>query len=395
MKLGRLLLVTPYFSSHGGGIEGVAGQLVQHLHLQNKELHIEWMASDCDDNPPPIPGVRFLRAKSSNAIEIKTGLPVPLWSFGAMGRLWRAIKRCDVVHFHDVAYSCSVLCALFCVVQRKPYFVTQHTGFVDHPVRWMRVLRDWINRVPGRWMLERARAVAFISDAVRRDFAAMLPSQMLVLIPNGVATGVFHDVDDAQRARERNALCDELGLNATRPLVLFVGRFVTMKGVLIVGELSRRFPGCNFIFAGSGPLDPQSSLGENARVVRGRRGKSLATVYRAADLLLLPSYSEGFPLVVQESLACGTPVLIERKIGDASPRAREWMNFESLEGNEDDIERWTRKLRAMLDELELNRETETASRHERAKWAKREWNWNGCARAYLELFDQELQGRDR
>jgi len=383
MKERQLLVVTPYFASHGGGIESVAWQLIQQMLEADMDLRVEWMASDCDPLPPKQARVRFLRARSWNGIEAKTGLPVPVWSARAVVHLWRAIGRSDAVHFHDVAYMSSVLTALFCRVQRRPYLVTQHTGFVDHPNRWMRALRAWINRVPGKWMLERARTVAFISDEVRRAFAPLLPRQSLHFIANGVNTEVFCDTSDEARARERREICDELGFDPARPLLLFVGRFVAMKGILIVVELARRFPDCNWMLAGAGPLEDSLGLPSNARIVRGRRGKTLAPIYRAADLLLLPSYSEGFPLVVQESLSCGTPVLIERKIGDAAPAARARMNLEPLDGCGNDIERWSLKLRALLDEGE---NAPNAERHARAKWAQEQWNWPRSARAYLDLF---------
>ena len=53
----------------------------------------------------------------------------------------------------------------------------------------------------------------------------------------------------------------------------------------------------------AGRLPPQEIVGE----------------YQAADLLVLPSVGEGFPLVVQEALACGTPVLVSRDVAQAFP----------------------------------------------------------------------------
>lgn len=384
----RILVVTPYFAAHGGGIESVAWQLIRHLSALENAPQIRWISSDCDAPPTASPRVRFLLARCWNGIEQRTGLPVPLWSLGAIARLWRAIARADAVHFHDVAYLPSILSALFCLWQRKPYFVTQHTGFVPHPNRWMRALRDWINRAPGRWILNRAAAVVFISDEVRRAFEPLLPGQNLHLVHNGVDTAIFRAAAPGKRAMLRRDLCDELGFDPARPLLIFVGRFVAMKGVLLVAELSRRFPDCNWIFAGRGPLLLADEIGPNARIVSNRRGATLAEVYQAADGLLLPSYSEGFPLVVQEALACGTPVLVETAIGEAAPATKSQMNFERLDRSERDLRRWEAATRRFISDFPESDE----SRQKRAAFAAAQWNWARCARDYAAIFETVSTG---
>ena len=47
----------------------------------------------------------------------------------------------------------------------------------------------------------------------------------------------------------------------------------------------------------------------------------LPPLYQAADLLVLPSVGEGFPLVVQEAMACGTPALVGDETAAGCPEA--------------------------------------------------------------------------
>jgi glycosyltransferase involved in cell wall biosynthesis len=135
------------------------------------------------------------------------------------------------------------------------------------------------------------------------------PSRVHV-VHNGVDDGIFYPGPrDAARAR--------LGLTGSVPLILFIGNLVGVKApdVLIeaLGVLARA--GCRFECAliGDGPLrGPLRSrihslgLGASVRLVGPRAQDELPWWYRSADLLVVPSRSEGIPNVLLEAEACGT-----------------------------------------------------------------------------------------
>ena len=94
-------------------------------------------------------------------------------------------------------------------------------------------------------------------------------------------------------------------------MVLFVGRLVEKKGVPIVLDVCRRLPAVQFVVAGDGPLRtlfsaPPANLMWHRTVPQNQ----IHGYYRATDCVLLPSHGEGLPLVVQEAMACGLPVVI-------------------------------------------------------------------------------------
>ncbi|ALE81745.1 D-inositol-3-phosphate glycosyltransferase [Pseudonocardia sp. HH130629-09] len=146
-----------------------------------------------------------------------------------------------------------------------------------------------------------------------------------VTIPPGVDTDRF-------RPGDRAAARAELGLPAGAVVLAFVGRIQRLKApdVLLraAAELVARVPGLRerlVVLVAGGPsgsgLAEPTSLHELAaelgiidlvRFLPPRAGDELVTVYRAADVVAVPSHNESFGLVALEAQACGTPVVATR-----------------------------------------------------------------------------------
>jgi glycosyltransferase involved in cell wall biosynthesis len=137
----------------------------------------------------------------------------------------------------------------------------------------------------------------------------------LHVVYNGVDTALFQP-GDAGAARER------LKLSAD-PLLLFVGNLAPVKGLSVLidacallRDRGTRFQ-CRLI--GQGELRAALSrqiqtagLTQQVQLTGPCRLENLPDWYRAASLLVLPSFSEGVPNVVLEAQACGTPVVASR-----------------------------------------------------------------------------------
>ncbi len=115
------------------------------------------------------------------------------------------------------------------------------------------------------------------------------------------------------------------------PLILFVGRFVEKKGIDIVRALSLRICYAQWVMAGWGPEDPSRWDIPNLTCVGRQHQDELAELSQAADLLVLPSSGEGFPLVVYQSMSCGTPVAVATETARAYPGVS---NFRVVRGTQ-------------------------------------------------------------
>jgi glycosyltransferase involved in cell wall biosynthesis len=172
-------------------------------------------------------------------------------------------------------------------------------------------------------------------------------------------------------------LRERLGLSADRPVLLFVGRFVEKKGLRLLHELATGLPQCEWVFIGWGPEDPASWGLSHVRCPGSLPQRAIADYYRAADLLVLPSVGEGFPLVVQEAMACGLPAAISTETAAGAPEAarllwcldlhpKVWHQaLANFEAAGDQLDQW----RQMV-----------------ADYAQRHWDWDVCVDGYLALF---------
>jgi phosphatidylinositol alpha-1,6-mannosyltransferase len=374
----RIVLVTHYYPAHRGGIELVAAELARHL-AGSHGIDITWYASDCDA-PPQLAGVRCVPARAWNAIERRFGVPYPVWSPAALWRLWRAVRAADAVHLHDCLYLQNAVAYAAARLAARPVLVTQHVGMIPYRNPVLRALLYLAYQVLARLVLGGARQVVFVSESVRRHFGRFVAfGSPPELVFNGVDPGVFHPADTARR-RELRA---ELEVVDDTPLLLFVGRFVEKKGLPLLRELARRLPDARWLFAGWGPLDPQGWGLANVSVARDRSGARLAELYQAADLLVLPSQGEGFPLVVQESMACGTPALVGLETAAGCPDAAAVLPSEDVVGA-DAAARWERRIRALTGAGGDAGRLRSAA----AAYAAHHWSWAQCAARYGELLER-------
>jgi phosphatidylinositol alpha-1,6-mannosyltransferase len=375
----RVLLVTHFYSTHRSGIEIAAHRLAQAL-CDDPQLSIEWMASDCDPVPADLPArLRCAPAAAWNGIEKLFGLPCPLWSPAAILRLWRAVRECDVLHLHDTIYMGNIAAWLFGRILRKPLVVTQHIGAIAYDGWLARNLLSLLNRTVVRMVLSSAERVVFISPAVQGYFNAFCRFRAPpAYIPNGVDTEVFSYADAARGADLRQAA----GRDRDRNLMLFAGRFVKRKGIDIVLALARGLPGVDWILAGDGPMRPEDAGLPNVTVVRGRQSAQLASLYQMADLLVLPSKGEGFPLVVQEAMACGTPAMVGAETAaGCCPEVKPALFIEDVM-SADAAQIWRDRVALLLAELDKLR----ALRAGVAKAAREHWSWPAAAQAYASVF---------
>ena len=177
----------------------------------------------------------------------------------------------------------------------------------------------------GAWLSPLADLHIANSEAGQRAYvAAGYPADRVVVVSNGIDIDVFKP-----EAESRQRLRAEWGIAETDHVIGTVGRIDPQKDhptfLRAAAVLSRARPGVRFVIVGDGParyrqsaeaLARELGIAERVRWVKG--SNEMSALYNALDVLTLCSaYGEGFPNVVGEAMACGTPVFAT-DVGDAS-----------------------------------------------------------------------------
>ncbi len=165
-----------------------------------------------------------------------------------------------------------------------------------------------------RWASTVASASIGVSQAlVDRMHALGLGSARQLTLRNGV------DLTRFKPAADVPALRAQLGV-AGGPLIVSVGNLLPVKGhdlaIDALGLLRRQGLDARLFIIGAGPLHDelraqasQRGLGGDVWLLGALPQEQLAAWYGAADMLMLASEREGWPNVLLESMACGTPVV--------------------------------------------------------------------------------------
>ena len=177
----------------------------------------------------------------------------------------------------------------------------------------------YIGSTTKKWTIPRADfLIASSSDELEmlsREYR--VPQERLIVILTPIDMNIFKPLDFTEA-------CRSAGLDPGRRYLLFVGRLddiVKRISTLIrtFATLAPQHRDVDLLIAGDGP-DAKGLRRLADQYVPDRvrflgwisEAETKAHFYNAAECLVLPSRKEGFPTVVGEAMACGTPVLASR-----------------------------------------------------------------------------------
>ncbi|HZU44585.1 MAG TPA: glycosyltransferase family 4 protein [Terriglobales bacterium] len=240
------------------------------------------------------------------------GLFMFLGSYGTVRRLCREMQF-DGIDAHYV-YPDGLAAVLLGKIFNLPVILSAR-GTDMNLFPKFRTIRPMI-----RWTLQRvAGAIGVCTPLQDAMLQSGLAPEKATVIGNGVDTTRFYPVDRVA-ARER------LKIPEDAQVLVSVGGLIERKGfhflIPAVAQIAARYPRVNLYMVGSGEWQAKldgmiKDLGLQDRVflVGPQPNEELKFWYSAADVSCLTSSREGWPNVLLESMACGTPPVATRVWG--------------------------------------------------------------------------------
>jgi len=209
------------------------------------------------------------------------------------GRFTNILKQYDIIHYHEF----DLTFPMFSYFTKKPKIFHLH-GLDANFLKRYRLSRIVFNNA--------AHLYIAISQQIRSDLKELgIPENKVIYLPNGIDTELFHPTD----SREDN-------------LIIFVGRISPEKGLhILLKALNHLETSIRLVVIGpfwdSNYYQDIRKLAETEKT-RGKHKieflgaldlKDVISWYQKASILVLPSFSEGLPVVVLEALSCETSVI--------------------------------------------------------------------------------------
>ncbi|QIG40791.1 glycogen synthase [Microbacterium sp. 4R-513] len=228
------------------------------------------------------------------------------------------VAGADVVHSHT--WYANFAGHLASLLHGIPHIVTAHS---------LEPLRPWkaeqlgggyaVSSYIEKTAYEGAAAIVAVSEGMRGDILRSYPSldpAKVRVIYNGIDVEAWHPVEDAE-------LLAQLGVDAAKPSIVFVGRITRQKGLPYLLRAAEQLPPDVQLVLCAGAPDTPHIMAEVEELVRGlqesREGvvwidrllsrHELCTLLSAATTFVCPSVYEPLGIVNLEAMACGAAVV--------------------------------------------------------------------------------------
>ena len=214
----------------------------------------------------------------------------------------RKIKKInpDIVHAQILSFAMPALISK--KLLKIPYVVWGQGSDV--------YLRDWFNKLGAKTILKNADSVIALTKNMKEVIQAIFYREIAV-VPNGID---IEDYWDGTGEQERETISKR---------ILFVGRLDPVKGVHYLLRamqiVCKVLPDAKLILVGDGEdrenleyLTNSLGIRESVNFAGRIPHEKIPDYLDQADIFVLPSLSEGLPIVILEAMACGLPIVATR-----------------------------------------------------------------------------------
>ncbi|KTS09600.1 glycosyl transferase family 1 [Microbacterium testaceum] len=395
----RVDIVTKEYPPEIYGGAGVhATELVKALRAEGTEVQVRAFGATRDEADTTSYGVPTELASANGAIQ----------TLGTDLEIVSDVAGADVVHSHT--WYANFAGHLASLLHGIPHVVTAHS---------LEPLRPWkaeqlgggyaVSSYIEKTAYEGAAAVVAVSSGMRDDILRSYPSldpAKVRVIYNGIDTEAWHPVSD-------DAFLASVGIDPSRPSVVFVGRITRQKGLPYLLRAAELLPADVQLILCAGAPDTPQIMTEVEELVRGLQAtrdgvvwidrllprNELCAILTAATTFVCPSVYEPLGIVNLEAMACGAAVvgtatggIPEVVVDGVTGRLVPIEQVQDGTGTPVDPERFVADLARVLTEVVTDAETARAYGEAGRQRAIDDFSWAAIAQTTAALY-AEVSGK--
>lgn len=225
------------------------------------------------------------------------------------------LPHIDVIHIHDFYTLQNVWVGLLARLYHKQYILSVHGCLEEKRVAQRSTFKKLFLQFFGMSLLHHAtKVIATSQNEVEAYIAYGVKKRRIVLLGHGVDPAEFTTTLSAKVCKK------QLGFRETQTVVTYLGRIHKIKGINLLVDAIEKVSDTNIRFVIAGSDD--GYLPELKRLIHEKKlekritllgtcfGEQKARLFKATDIFVYPSYSEGFSLGILEAAAAGLPLVI-------------------------------------------------------------------------------------
>ena len=232
------------------------------------------------------------------------------------------IKEFDIIHLHGLRSYQNIIIAQLARKYGIPYVIQAH-GTIPAIGAWKTIKKLYDITFGCKILNNASRAIALTSEEAREYESRGVPPDKIAIIPNGI------DLSNYAVLPPKDIFKEKIGIPKDKKIILYIGGIHWVKGIDILikaysyfkNKLGYREAVLVLVGPDHGYLNKAKVLARSSGVSDSiiftgpMYGKDKLSAYVDADVFVLPSRHEGFPMVLLEAWACGKPVIASRTGG--------------------------------------------------------------------------------